>query len=64
MSNIKFWIIRDRRESQENVIKDVVEGNTHSIYFNSDAAESAKYSTETVWEIQVNAVALDAVVKP
>lgn len=50
---MKFWITRHRRITQDLVVKDIVEGNVFSIYFDRDAAKSAAYPTEKVWAIRI-----------
>ena len=41
---MSFFIIRDRRTEEGAIIKAIVEGNIHSIYCTSEAAESAKWA--------------------
>lgn len=54
---MKFWIVSDRRTSRIQIYQNLFAGNQrqHLLYLSIDAARSAAYATETIWEIKIQA---------
>ena len=50
-----FWVLADRRATEDRILADVGNGRITSIYHYEDAAKSAAYETEKVWRIEMKA---------
>lgn len=49
------WIVRDRRVTEAQLLQAIVDGEVVTYYEQPEAADRAKYPTETVWQIDIQA---------